>query len=99
MQLSNYTDGFFQINSKNGVLPLKEPLKKLPIKYADIQVIIDDLPRLKSDGTSGILENEGQIEERIANLKYTQNYFQRKLLILDYHRLNQRSNQKQNKKQ
>ena len=69
MQLSNYTDGFFQINSKNGFLPLKEPLKKLPIKYADIQVIIDDLPRLKSDGTSGILENEGQIEERIANLK------------------------------
>ena len=69
MQLSNYTDGFFEINSKNGFLPLKEPLKKLPIKYADIQDIIDDLPRLKSDGSSGILENEGQIEERIASLK------------------------------
>ena len=69
MQLSNYTDGFFEINSKNGFLPLKEPLKKLPIKYADIQDIIDDLPRLKSDGSSGILENEGHIEERIANLK------------------------------
>ena len=28
-----YTDGFFNVSSENGFLPVKEPLKTLPKKY------------------------------------------------------------------
>ena len=41
MNLENYTDGFFEVNHINGFLPLKSPLATLPIKYNEIQALID----------------------------------------------------------
>ena len=35
-----YTDGFFNVSSENGFLPVKEPLKSLPKKYFEIQFLI-----------------------------------------------------------
>jgi len=40
---SNYTDGFFNISSSYGFLPIKSPLKNLPETYSTIQYIIDNL--------------------------------------------------------
>ena len=31
--MNSYTDGFFSIDSQNGFLPIKSPLKVLPEKY------------------------------------------------------------------
>ena len=54
-----YTDGFFSIDTKNGFLPISEPLKLLPNRYLDIQNIIDNLPALIKQGTlfKNIIEN------------------------------------------
>ncbi len=45
-----YTDNFFSIDSKHGFLPIKDPLKKLPSKYDNIQNITDNLPQLIKNG-------------------------------------------------
>jgi len=45
-----YTDNFFSIDSKNGFLPIKNPLTKLPERYKSIQEILDNLPNLILDG-------------------------------------------------
>jgi len=39
-----YTDGFFSVDSINGFLPVKAPLKTLPHTYTNVQNIIDLLP-------------------------------------------------------
>ena len=66
--MKKYTDGFFEINSKNGFLPIKQPLKKLPARYSVLQNLIDELPILKEDKTPGILSKEGGIENSIKKL-------------------------------
>ena len=40
---NKYTDGFFNVSSENGFLPIKDPLKTLPTKYCNLQLLIDDL--------------------------------------------------------
>jgi indoleamine 2,3-dioxygenase len=45
-----YTDGFFCIDSTNGFLPIKAPLKTLPEIYQNVQNIIDNLPKLIKNG-------------------------------------------------
>ncbi len=45
-----YTDGFFSIDSKNGFLPLRDPLNKLPEQYDCVQYIINMLPQLIKNG-------------------------------------------------
>jgi indoleamine 2,3-dioxygenase len=44
-----YTDGFFSVSPEFGFLPIKAPLQSLPTKYAKVQTLIDDLPKLISD--------------------------------------------------
>jgi indoleamine 2,3-dioxygenase len=62
----NYSDGFFDL-SKNGFLPIKEPLSKLPERYNRLQDIIDNLYVTKNNN-NGILSIPNKIEEEIKNL-------------------------------
>ena len=48
MMKKEYTDGFFCINEKHGFLPIKDPLEKLPERYYELQVLINNLPNLIS---------------------------------------------------
>ena len=66
--MKSLSDGFFSIDSKNGFLPIKEPLRNLPSRYETLQHLIDEMPVLKEDGNPGILANHGSIEEAIKIL-------------------------------
>ena len=66
--MKSLSDGFFSIDSKNGFLPTKEPLRNLPSRYETLQQLIDEMPVLKQDGNPGILANHGSIEEAIKIL-------------------------------
>ena len=66
--MKSLSDGFFSIDSKNGFLPIKEPLRNLPSRYENLQQLVDEMPVLKEDGTPGILANHGSIEEAIKIL-------------------------------
>lgn len=68
MNLKNYSDGFFEVNSKNGFLPIKNPISKLPERYSELQSLIDDLPIKKNDGSNGLLSRKNGIEERVRSL-------------------------------
>lgn len=68
MELSRYKDGFFAIDGTHGFLPVNAPLASLPQRYEQLQIILDDLPTQKADGSAGLLASEGLIEERIKLL-------------------------------
>lgn len=68
MDFSSYTDGFFEVNAKNGFLPKVAPLQKLPATYAALQEVIDEMPIVKDDGTPGLLAIEGKIEAAVDQL-------------------------------
>jgi hypothetical protein len=53
LNLENYSDNFFEVNHKNGFLPKDSPLAVLPKKYTELQVLIDEMPIKKDDGTDG----------------------------------------------
>lgn len=40
---NKYTDGFFNVSSDYGFLPIKDPLEKVPNKYKELQDFIDQL--------------------------------------------------------
>lgn len=63
-----YTDGFFNVSGENGFLPTKEPLKELPIRYEELQQLIDDLPITKNNGEKGILSIPDEIVRRVELL-------------------------------
>jgi len=65
---AQYTEGFFSIPS-HGFLPIREPLSKLPERYAGIQSIIDNMPVRKSDGSSGYLAVPNDIVEPVTTLE------------------------------
>ena len=68
MNLENYSDNFFEVNHINGFLPKKSPLAFLPEKYNELQVLIDEMPIKKADGTQGLLSRRGDIEKAVSNL-------------------------------
>ena len=68
MNLENYSDNFFEVNHINGFLPKKSPLAVLPEKYNELQVLIDEMPIKKADGTEGLLSRRGDIEKAVSNL-------------------------------
>ena len=68
LNLENYSDNFFEVNHINGFLPKNSPLAVLPKKYNELQVLIDEMPIKKDDGTDGLLSRRGGIEEAIGNL-------------------------------
>ena len=56
-----YTDGFFNVSSNYGFLPIKEPLSKLPDKYNELQKVIDNLHVMKNEEEKGILGKPNEI--------------------------------------
>ena len=66
--MNTYTDGFFSIDAENGFLPVKEPLQKLPQKYHELQSLLDHMPVVKDDGSSGYLSMPGGIEKATMHL-------------------------------
>jgi len=68
LNLENYSDNFFEVNHINGFLPKKSPLAVLPEKYIELQVLIDEMPIKKADGTQGLLSRRGDIEKAVSNL-------------------------------
>lgn len=68
LNLENYSDNFFEVNHINGFLPKKSPLAVLPEKYNELQVLIDEMPIKKADGTQGLLSRRGDIEKAVNNL-------------------------------
>ena len=73
LNLKNYSDNFFEVNEINGFLPKKSPLATLPEKYSELQVLIDEMPIKKADGTEGLLSRRGAIEERVKSLSNLKN--------------------------
>jgi len=63
-----YTDGFFNVSGDNGFLPIKEPMVKLPIKYNQLQNIIDKLHVMKTEEEKGILGNPNEIVVQISTI-------------------------------
>mgnify|MGYP000494524115 FL=1 len=73
MNLENYSDNFFEVNHINGFLPKKSPLAVLPKKYNELQVLIDEMPIKKDDGTGGLLSRRGEIEKGVSTLSNFKN--------------------------
>lgn len=44
--MKTYTDGFFDISSTSGFLPIEEPLSTLSSPFTKLQEVIDDLPTI-----------------------------------------------------
>lgn len=63
---NEYTDGFFNL-SKNGFLPIKDPINKLPERYFKLQNIIDNLYVVK-DNNNGILSKPNKIVDSVESL-------------------------------
>ena len=68
LNIENYSDNFFEVNHINGFVPKKSPLAVLPEKYNELQVLIDEMPIKKADGTQGLLSRRGDIEKAVNNL-------------------------------
>jgi indoleamine 2,3-dioxygenase len=68
MQWSSYTDGFFNVSAKNGFLPVKDPLRQLPERYAVLQQLINQLPVEISPGHGGLLAEKGSLTQAVAEL-------------------------------
>ena len=73
MTLENYSDNFFEVNHINGFLPKNSPLAVLPKKYNELQVLIDEMPIKKDDGTDGLLSRRGEIEKGVSTLSNFKN--------------------------
>jgi indoleamine 2,3-dioxygenase len=63
---NDYSDGFFDLN-KNGFLPIKDPLHKLPERYNKLQYLIDNL-YISKDDSKGFLSVPDKIKEEINML-------------------------------
>jgi len=64
-----YTDGFFHVSGAHGFLPVKEPLTRLPEKYAALQTIMEEMPTNKVyPDVPGTLATPNGIEASVAGL-------------------------------
>jgi indoleamine 2,3-dioxygenase len=63
MIIPNFTDGFFNINSKYGFLPMEDPIDKLPDKYCKLQILLDNMSIVKENGDKGLLLDENMFLE------------------------------------
>jgi indoleamine 2,3-dioxygenase len=66
-----YTDGFFNVSKENGFLPIKEPLKILPIEYKELQELIDKLHVFQEEGNKGVL---GISDEIVVQVRFIPDY-------------------------
>jgi indoleamine 2,3-dioxygenase len=73
MIIPNFTDGFFNINSKYGFLPMEDPIDKLPDKYCNLQILLDNMSIVKENGDKGLLLDENMFLEECNQMPdYTQ---------------------------
>jgi len=67
-----YTDGFFNVSSEHGFLPIKDPLRLLPDKYICLQNVINNLhvfQNYEEDITNkGILGLSDEIVEQVKTI-------------------------------
>jgi len=61
-----YTDGFFNVSSINGFLPIKDPLKVLPNTYKELQLLIDNLYVFQEHDEKGVLAIPDEIEKAVS---------------------------------
>ena len=64
---SQYNDGFFNVNSKNGFLPEFPPIEKLNKPYQKLQEILDNMP-VSIGNKSGYLDIPGRINLAVDQL-------------------------------
>ena len=64
---SEYSDGFFNVNYKNGFLPEINPLETLPNLYQSLQIVLDNMP-VKINDKSGYLDESGKIFEVVKSM-------------------------------
>ena len=64
---SEYSDGFFNVNYKNGFLPEINPLETLPTLYQSLQQVLDNMP-VRINGKSGYLDIPGKIFEVVKSM-------------------------------
>jgi indoleamine 2,3-dioxygenase len=64
-----YSDGFFDVSGDHGFLPIRDPLKVLPSRYAALQQLMDDMPTHKVyPDVPGVLARPNEIEARVREL-------------------------------
>ena len=79
---TQYTDGFFNVSSENGFLPIKDPLRVLPEEYSLLQDTIDKLHVFKNytkdnDTNNNTIENKGILgipDEIVSKVKTIPDY-------------------------
>ena len=49
-------------------MPIAEPLAKLPESFSGLQSLIDEMPIVKDNGSSGLLATEGAFEKAVSVL-------------------------------
>jgi len=68
MIIPDFTDGFFNINSKNGFLPMEDPIDILPNNYSKLQFLLDNMCIVKENGENGFLLDEKIFLEECGHL-------------------------------
>ena len=66
---NKYTDGFFNVGSAHGFLPVNNPLITLPEKYSNLQYILDNMPVELENGSDGFLAIPNKIEKEVGELE------------------------------
>ena len=64
---TEYSDGFFNVNYKNGFLPEINPLETLPTLYQPLQKVLDNMP-VRINDKSGYLDHPGKIFEVVKSM-------------------------------
>ena len=49
-------------------MPVQEPLRELPNRYKDLQLLLDQMPVTRSDGSAGLLATKGALEKAVHSL-------------------------------
>lgn len=65
---NTYTDGFFNVSSEHGFLPIKEPLVRLPEQFNKLQEIIDNLHVIQDEERKGILGRANHVVVEIVSM-------------------------------
>lgn len=63
-----YSDGFFSVDGTHGFLPVEDPLKVLPERYASLQRFLDEMPMINRRNEPGYLAISGKIEQEVQKL-------------------------------
>lgn len=71
---TEYTDGFFNVGSEHGFLPISAPLEKLPDTYVLMQTLLDNFPTVL-DNENVIMVEINKIPNYLENIKLETDIF------------------------